>query len=90
MRAQEAALKETANSKLRRLLAYNKSFSCADIAVGDTLLLYKTSPPGKARHVGADQQKFWTSTKEASLFKSRANPSTWSATAYARNWDRRK
>ena len=37
-RAQEAALKEAANSKFRRLLAYNKSFNCADIAVGDFFL----------------------------------------------------
>ena len=41
IRAQEAALKEIANSKLRRLLAYNKTFDCADIKVGDTVLFYK-------------------------------------------------
>ena len=35
MRAQEATLKEIARSKLRRLLAYSKSFNCADIADGD-------------------------------------------------------
>ena len=34
-RAQEAALKEAANSKFRRLLAYNKSFNCAETAIGD-------------------------------------------------------
>ena len=41
MMAQEAALKEVANSKLRRLLAHNKTFNCADIKVGDTALFYK-------------------------------------------------
>ena len=41
-RAQEAALKEVAKSKLRRLLAYNKSFNCADIAIEDSVLLHKT------------------------------------------------
>ena len=34
IRAQEAALKEIANSKLRRLLAYNKTFNCVDIKAG--------------------------------------------------------
>ena len=41
IRAQEAALKEIANSKLRRLLAYNETFDCVDIKVGDTVLFYK-------------------------------------------------
>ena len=41
IRAQEAALKEIANSKLRRLLAYNKTFDCADIKVGGSVLFYK-------------------------------------------------
>ena len=34
MRAQEATLKEIANSKLRRLLARNQTFNCAEIDVG--------------------------------------------------------
>ena len=38
--APEAALKEIANSKLRRLLAFNKSFNCADIEIGETVLFY--------------------------------------------------
>ena len=41
IRAQEAALKEIANSKLRRLLAYNKTFDCVDIKVGDTVHVFK-------------------------------------------------
>ena len=41
IRAQEAALKEIANSKLRRLLAYDKTFGCVGIKVGDTVLFYK-------------------------------------------------
>ena len=41
MRAEEAALKEVADIKLRRLLAYNKSFNCADINLGDSVLFYK-------------------------------------------------
>ena len=40
IRAQEAALKEIANSKLRRLLAYNKTFDSVDINVGDEVLFY--------------------------------------------------
>ena len=43
MRAQEATLKEVANSKLRRILAHNQTFNCTEVAVGDTVLLYKTS-----------------------------------------------
>ena len=41
LRAQEAALKEDASSKLRRLLAYNKSCNCTDIAIGDSALFYR-------------------------------------------------
>ena len=39
-RSQEAALKEGAKSKLRRLLAYNESFHCMDIAIGDSVPFY--------------------------------------------------
>ena len=38
MTAQEAALKDVANSKLRGLLVYNKSRNCADVKIGDTAL----------------------------------------------------
>ena len=38
MMAQEAALKEVASSKLRRLLAYDRLFNCADVKIGDTAL----------------------------------------------------
>ena len=41
IRAQEAALKDIANSKLRRLLAYNKTFDSVDIKVGGEVLFYK-------------------------------------------------
>ena len=34
IRAQEAAPKEIANSKLRRLLAHNKTFDCVDVKSG--------------------------------------------------------
>ena len=38
MRARDATLKESARSRLRRLLARNKSFNCADIAAEDFVL----------------------------------------------------
>ena len=38
---QETALKEVTNSKLRRLLAYSYTFYCADVKIGDSVLLYK-------------------------------------------------
>ena len=41
MMAQEVALKEVANSKLRLLLSFNESFTCTDVKIGDTALLYK-------------------------------------------------
>ena len=41
MLAQEAALKEIANSKLRRILAFNNSFESVDVKVGDEVLFYK-------------------------------------------------
>ena len=44
MLAQEAALKEIANSKLRRILAPNNSFDSVDVAVGDEVLCYKAPP----------------------------------------------
>ncbi len=39
--AQEATLEEMANSKLRRLLARNRSFNPPDVKVGDPALFYK-------------------------------------------------
>ena len=39
--AQEAALKEIANSRLRRFSAFNKSSTCADVKIGDAVLFYK-------------------------------------------------
>ena len=41
LRAKEAALKEDANVKLRRLLLYDKSLDCADFAIGDSVLFYE-------------------------------------------------
>ena len=35
MRAQEATLREVANSKLRRILARNQTFNCSGLEVGD-------------------------------------------------------
>ena len=42
VRAQEATLREVANGKLRRILARNQTFNCAEVAVGDMVLFYKT------------------------------------------------
>ena len=38
---QEAALKETANGKLRRILAFNNSFDSVDVRVGDQVLFHR-------------------------------------------------
>ena len=43
MMAQEAAPKEIAISRLRRSLAYNKSFNCRGVQIGDTVLIYKST-----------------------------------------------
>ena len=40
MAAQEAALKDAAAKKLRRLSANNKSFNCADVEIGDPAISY--------------------------------------------------
>ena len=45
--AQEAALRGVANSKLRRILAFNNSFDSADVRVGNEVLFYK-APPQKS------------------------------------------
>ena len=47
--AWEAALKEVANRKLRRLLACNKSSNCADFKIGDSVLFYKTPDRKRTR-----------------------------------------
>ena len=39
--AREAVLEEIANSSLRRVSAFDKSFTCADVKIGDTVLVYK-------------------------------------------------
>ena len=39
--AHEAAIKEFANGKLRRILLFNNSFDSADVRVGDVVLFYK-------------------------------------------------
>ena len=39
--AQEAALREIAADRLRRSLAFNKSFTCTDVKIGDNVPLYK-------------------------------------------------
>ena len=41
MRAQEAPLKGSANGYLRRVIAYNKSFSCTGVSVGGSVLFRK-------------------------------------------------
>ena len=41
MLAQAVAFKGVTKSKLRRLLAREKSFNCTDVAIGDSVLLYK-------------------------------------------------
>ena len=46
--AQEAALKEFAAGRLRRLLAFNKSLTCADKDIGDAALFYKAQSEGGA------------------------------------------
>ena len=43
MMEQEAALKKVANRKLRRLLAYNTTFDCAEIEISESALFYKTN-----------------------------------------------
>ena len=42
MTTQEAALKEVANRRLRRLLALNKSFHRTDVGIGDLFFLLKS------------------------------------------------
>ena len=43
MMAQEAAVKVVASSNLRRLVAFNKSFNCTNVKIGDTALYFKTT-----------------------------------------------
>ena len=43
MMAQEAGPKQAANSKLRRMLAYKKTFNCTAVQIGDSVLFYKAA-----------------------------------------------
>ena len=45
LRAGLAALKEVANSELRRLLAYDASIYCAESAVGDSVFFLEDAEP---------------------------------------------
>ena len=50
---EEAVLKDTAKSRLRRLLAFNKSSTCADVKLGDAALFHKAqSKEGALRRRG--------------------------------------
>ena len=40
--AHQAAVKEVGNGELRRLLAHNKSFGRTNVAIGDSVLFYRT------------------------------------------------
>ena len=48
--AQEAALKVIADSRLRKFLAHNKSFTCTNIKTGDTARFYKAQNKKSAPH----------------------------------------
>ena len=48
MTAQESALTEAADSKLRRFLAYKKNSACADVETGDAVLFCKA--PNRGSH----------------------------------------
>ena len=58
MKAQEATLKAIANSKLRRLLAHNKTFNCAAIDVP-----FMRHRIGRALPDGEPPRKSWRLTK---------------------------
>ena len=48
MTAQEAALKEAAKSKWRRLLAYNESFNSTDVGIGNAAFCYESAKKQRA------------------------------------------
>ena len=56
--AEEAALRVAASSKLRRILAYIKSFNCADVKIGGSVPFFRR-PTTVARLVGAARRNFW-------------------------------
>ena len=43
MMAEEAALEDFADGRTRRLLAYDMSFTCADIKIGEAALVFKSA-----------------------------------------------
>ena len=47
--AQEAALKEAASRNLRRLVTYNKSFNCTDVAIGDAVFFVAVNRKSEPR-----------------------------------------
>ena len=58
MLAQEAALEEIANSKLRRILAFNNSFDSADLRVVDEVPFLRLRP-GRAPAVGGGPRGYF-------------------------------
>ena len=58
MMAQEAVLEGVMNSKLIRLLAYNKTSSCADIRIGNSVFWY-TAPIWKSQPNWRGPARVW-------------------------------
>ena len=84
MQAQEMTLKKVAISKVRGLLAYNKSFNCADSHFGARASPIKRRT-SKALLVSEDQQKFSTSMKLGRRPPCAAKRSRWPVIARASN-----
>ena len=47
--AQDAASKEIANSRLRKVLAYNESFTRTNVKIGDAVIFYKAQKKKSAQ-----------------------------------------
>ena len=68
-----AALRDVANIKLRRLLAYNYSFGCTDVKIFGTALCYKTAGTGSApRRMGPSSIPDVGETRATAKFQSRS------------------
>ena len=81
MRAQEATLREVANSKLRRILAHNQTFNCAELAVGDVVLFRKT-PNRKSSPRRRGPAKVLEIDEQVSLSISRVRHLKWQGSGF--------
>ena len=87
MMAREAALKEIANSKLRRILAFNDSFKSAGVRLGGEVLFYR-APSRKSAPRWRGPRRFCCWMNQAPPYPFKGKRPRWPVTVYVRKFAR--